>query len=68
MTILSDVMEVDDTGMIQCTVERDDGSIIVMTFCDRDQLIRFIQEDAVYGCDYTIDTGRPAIAGNRAML
>jgi hypothetical protein len=63
MSTLSDVMEVGD-GMIQCTVERDDGSVIVMLFTDRDQLIRFIQEDAIYGSDYTIGTRRPTISSN----
>lgn len=57
LTIL-DVQEVDDTGMIQCTIERDDGSFTVTTFTDRTQLIQFAREDAIYGTDPRLITGR----------
>lgn len=55
---ISDVIEVDDTGMIQCTVERDDGSFVVTTFTDRDALLQFVREDTIYGTDPRLTSGR----------
>lgn len=59
-----DVTEVDDTSMIQCTVERDDGSFVVTTFINREQLLAFVREDAIYGTDTRLTAG----AGSQIML
>ena len=58
MLTMHDVKEVDDSGMIQCTIELEDGSFIVTTFVDRDQLIQFAREDAIYGTDPRLTAGR----------
>ena len=63
LTIL-DIMEVDETGMIQCTVEREDGSFVVTTFVDRAQLLQFAREDAIYGTDPRLIAG----SGGRTVL
>lgn len=56
--LVTDLIEVDDTGMLQCTIERDDGSFVVTTFPDRESLIQFVAEDTIYGTDPRLTSGR----------
>lgn len=49
--IIENIQEVDDTGMLQATVIREDGSFVVTTFVSRDHLLQFAREDAIYGTD-----------------
>jgi hypothetical protein len=62
--IIENVMEVDDTGMLQATVIREDGSFIVTMFESRDHLLQFVREDAIYGTDPRLT----ATAGYRPVL
>lgn len=62
--IIENIQEVDDTGMIQATVIREDGSFVVTTFACRDHLLQFVREDAIYGTDPRLTS----TAGYRPVL